>query len=109
VSDDGIRVITMGGELDLNRRTEIRETLRVDTHGAPILVDLSHVTYADSSILAELLRFSNEASAHGVAVALVIVARQFARLVQYAGLADAFMIYNSVDEARSHLLAGTEK
>jgi len=109
VSIEGIRIITMDGELDLNRRAEIREILRVDAPGSPILVDLSGVMYADSTILAELLRFHKEAAEHAVPVALVIVARQFARLVQYAGLADAFSIFASVDEARENLLMGRQR
>jgi anti-anti-sigma regulatory factor len=67
---------------------------------------LSEVTYADSSILAELLRFHGEAERHGVRVALAIASKQFARLVQYAGLAQAFAIFDSADAARAFLEAG---
>jgi anti-anti-sigma factor len=73
-----------------------------DVH-ASILVDLSAVTYADSSILAELLRFRADAARRKVAVALLITTRQLSRLVQYAGLGDAFAIYDDRGAALSYL------
>ena len=96
----------MNGELDMERRPEIRDSLRIAAAGAPILVDLSEVTYADSSVLSELLRFHGEAQQHGVRVALVIVSKQFARLVQYAGLAQAFSIFDSTEAAQAYLASG---
>ncbi len=96
-------MIRMSGELDVMRRAEVHGVLRVIAPGPPILVDLSEVTYADSSILAELLRFHAEAKQHAVRVALIIVSRQFARLVHYAGLGHAFAIFDSAEAARAHL------
>jgi len=101
--------VRMSGELDLVRREEIHSTLSVTSHGPPILVDLSEVTYADSTILAELLRFHSEAQRHGVRIALLIVSKQFARLVHYAGLSKAFAIFDSPDAARAYLESGSRE
>jgi anti-anti-sigma factor len=60
-----------------------------------ILVDFFDVTYADSTTLAELLRFRREAEAQRIPVAIVIGSRQFARLIQYAGLEDAFAVFDN--------------
>ena len=98
-----IGVIALSGELDLARRTELQEVLRLRDVHASILVDLSAVTYADSSILAELLRFRADAARRKVAVALLITTRQLSRLVQYAGLGDAFAIYDDRGAALSYL------
>ena len=101
-----IGVIALSGELDLARRTELQEALRLrDTHAA-ILVDLSAVTYADSSILAELLRFRAEAARRKMAVALLITSRQLSRLVQYAGLSEAFAIFDTRAAALGYLGGG---
>jgi anti-sigma B factor antagonist len=98
-----IGVIALSGELDLGRRAELQEALRLrDVHGS-ILVDLSAVTYADSSILAELLRFRADAERRKVTVALLITTRQLSRLVQYAGLGEAFAIYDDRGAALSYL------
>ena len=66
-------------------------------------MDFSEVTYADSTILAELLRFRSEAVAKDVPLAVVIASRQFARLVQYAGLGEAFQIFDSRAAALTYL------
>lgn len=68
-----------------------------------MLLDFSAVTYADSTSLAELLRFRDEAARQGVPVAILIGSRQFARLIQYAGLSEAFPIFEHRAEALTAL------
>jgi anti-anti-sigma factor len=98
-----IGVIALSGELDIGRRAELQDMLRLPlAHGA-MLVDLSAVTYADSSILAELLRFRVEAGRRNVRVALLITSRQLARLLQYAGLSEAFAIFDNRGVALRYL------
>ncbi len=99
-------VIRLAGELDIARRDEIRAALHVAGREPGILVDFSAVTYADSTALAELLRFRTEAEAHHVRVAVVIGAKQFARLIQYAGLAQAFAIFEDRGSALTYLARG---
>jgi anti-anti-sigma regulatory factor len=78
-------VIKLSGELEIGRRAEIRAALHVGGGEKAFLIDFSEVTYADSTAVAELVRFHAEAAAAGVPVAVVIGNRQFARLLQYAG------------------------
>ena len=89
---DSVRVIRLSGELEISRKREIHDALEI-TDAAPVLLDFSGVTYADSIALTELLRFCAGAERDGRLVAMVIKTPQFARLVQYAGLADAFKIF----------------
>ena len=53
--------------------------------------------------MTELLRFCAEAARNERPVALVIRTPQFARLVQYAGLASAFKIFSEAAEAMEYL------
>ena len=53
------------------------------------------------------MRFHAEAAAAGVPVAVVIGNRQFARLLQYAGLGDAFAIFDSRAAALTFLSGKT--
>jgi anti-sigma B factor antagonist len=106
VTPESSSIIAMSGELDFLRRDEIRRLLRIPPAAGPVLIDLSEVTYADSTILAELLRFYGEAKERNVRVALVIASKQFARLVQYAGLGQAFKIFGTTEEARAYLAEG---
>jgi anti-anti-sigma factor len=100
---DGITVVSLGGELEIGRKEEIRKALAEARDAESVLVDLSAVTYADSIALTELLRFCAGAQQDERRVALVIVTPQFARLVQYAGLSSAFTIFDNVPEARKYL------
>jgi anti-anti-sigma factor len=94
-----IAVIRLTGELEIGRRDEIASALVLGGTESGVLLDFSDVSYADSTSLAELLRFRDEASKASVPVAIVIGSRQFARLIQYAGLGDAFRIFENRAEA----------
>lgn len=100
---DPIRVIRFGGELEIDRKNEIRAALAASEDATAVLLDLAEVTYADSIALTELLRFCANAQRENRAVALVIRTPQFARLVQYAGLAGAFKIFADSADAAAYL------
>jgi anti-anti-sigma factor len=98
-----ISVIRLTGELEIGRKDEITSALTVSGSESGILLDFSDVSYADSTSLAELLRFRDQAAQRNIPVAIVIGSRQFARLIQYAGLGDAFRIFDSRAAALSDL------
>lgn len=102
---DGIAIesVQLDGELEVGRKQEIRDAFSLRPGARAVLVDLSGVTYADSTALTELLRFCIAAQREKVPIAVVIRTRQFARLVQYAGLASAFRIFDDRDEALAYL------
>jgi anti-sigma B factor antagonist len=102
-SGSEIGIVALRGELDITRRDELREAFALSDNHSSVLIDLSDVTYADSSILSELLRFRAEAEAKHVRIALLIVSRQLSRLFQYAGLAEAFAVFSDRGEALTHL------
>jgi anti-anti-sigma factor len=102
----GIAVLQLSGELEIGRKQEIRDNLQLRGGEESVLVDCSNVTYADSTALAELLRFRGEAERRNVPVAILIRSRQFARIVQYAGLGETFEIFEDRGEALSYLAGG---
>ena len=93
--DTSIAVIRLTGELEIGRQDEIAQALRLSGSEPGILLDFSDVTYADSTTLAALLRFRDQAMRRDVPIAIVIGSKQFARLIEYAGLGDAFRIFES--------------
>jgi anti-anti-sigma factor len=101
------QVIRLAGELDMLRRDEIRSALVLAPTGRAILVDLTEVSYADSTVVAELLRFRNEADAANRRIAVLIRDPRFARVLEYAGLGDAFAIFDERGRALT-FLAGTD-
>lgn len=102
-SQSTYHVLELSGELDIARRDEIRRTLVAEGPGPALLVDLSRVTYADSTTIAEMLRFRRDADRYNRRVALLIADPQFARVIQYAGLADAFAVFDSRAAALTYL------
>jgi anti-anti-sigma factor len=102
---DPIQVIRLSGELEIGRKQEIRSALSLAAGARAVLLDLGEVTYADSIALTELLRFSVRVQQEGRPVAFVVRTPQFARLVQYAGLAGAFKIFSDGADALEYLSA----
>jgi anti-sigma B factor antagonist len=98
-----IDVLRFQGELDIGRRTELHDALIMSQNARAVLLDLSMVTYADSTALGELLHFKARAEERGVPLALVVAAPQFERLIRYAGLYELFSVFDDVGAALSFL------
>ena len=108
-SGNSITTIGLSGELEISRKQEIRDALRRSSEDKAILIDLADVTYADSIALTELLRFCVSAQREAIPVALLVQTPQFARVVEYAGLAGEFKTFNDRDAAFTYLTeAGKE-
>ena len=108
-SQSSLDVIRLAGELDIARRDEIRRALQPNDAGGPILVDLSEVTYADSTVIAGLLRLRNDADAAQRRIALLIGDARLTRLLQYAGLAHAFTVFDDRASALTYLAGSPEQ
>jgi anti-anti-sigma factor len=98
-----IETIRLAGELEISRKREMRDALALSQNARAVLLDLSDVTYADSTALTELLRFCVAAQGADMPIAVLIAAPQFLRLVQYAGLATAFRIFQDRGDALHYL------
>jgi anti-sigma B factor antagonist len=103
VKTPSIAVIALSGELEIGRKAEIRDRLQMVESATSVLIDLSEVTYADSTALAELMRLRGEADTRDVSVAILVGNRQFARLLEYAGLSQMFAVFDSRAAALSYL------
>ena len=103
MSQAAVKVIRLSGELEIGRKDEIRQNLFASAEPGPIMLDLSEVTYADSIALTELLRFCADAQRERRPVAFVIQTPQFARLIEYAGLATVFKVFSDRADAIAYL------
>ncbi len=106
---NAVKIIRLSGELEISRKYGLRAALTLSEDAAPVLLDLGEVTYADSIALTELLRLCVDAQRSDRPVAMVIKTPQFARLVQYAGLAGAFKIFDDETAAREYLAGLTRR
>ncbi|HEX3468676.1 MAG TPA: STAS domain-containing protein [Candidatus Elarobacter sp.] len=102
-----LEVVRLAGELDVSRREEVVAALERAAAAPAVLIDLSDVPYADSTVLAELLRFHGTAEANGRRVAVLITSPQVSRILEYAGVPATFPVYTDRGAALTHL-AGTK-
>jgi anti-anti-sigma factor len=85
------RVLMLSGELDLAAVDEFLEHARAALGPASVLeLDLSGVTFVDSTGLGALVRLREEARAGGSDVVLAQVPRQVARILDITGLSEIF-------------------
>jgi len=83
--------VTLSGEYDIARRQELMDLFR-SIQGGPVTMDMTDVSYIDSTFIAELatMRFRLD----GSSVTLVGVQPNIARVLQVAKL-DRFFIFGS--------------
>ncbi|GAB4341434.1 MAG: STAS domain-containing protein [Candidatus Abyssubacteria bacterium] len=94
-------VIRVSGDVDLDTSPKLRKALidAVNKKHSPIVVDLSDVTYIDSSGVATLVESLQLSSKYGGTFRLVGLNDHVSEVFKLARLQRVFMIYDSVDEA----------
>jgi len=103
-TDSSVAVIALSGELDVGRADEVARALELPSRTTPVLLDLSDVSYADSTVISALFHFSEKATAANTRVAVLIVKPQLIRLLEYAGLGEAFPVFRERSAALTYLL-----
>ena len=102
---DGLRVITAGGELDWSELPDVRHTLReaFSDGGRAVVLDVSDVTYTDSSVLAGLIAESLEADRRGATLAIVTGRAGILRSLELKGLLQVLHVWETIDAAAAAL------
>jgi len=95
----GASVVTFTGEVDLESSPAAREILLkcLESTGK-VIVDLSEVSYIDSSCVASLVEALQAAKKNGSQFALAAVSEPTRRVLELARLDKVFTLYDSVDE-----------
>ena len=98
--EQGRLVVALGGEIDLDRAPEVRSLL-LDcvARGRDVLVDLSRVTYIDSSGIASLVEALQNAGKGGTTLGLVAVSPAALRVFELARLDTVFAIHPDIGAA----------
>ena len=93
-------VVSLAGEIDLDRAPEVRRLL-LDCvgRGRDVLVDLSRVTYIDSSGIASLVEALQNAGKADTGFALIAVSEEALRVFELARLDKVFAIHPDLDSA----------
>jgi anti-sigma B factor antagonist len=96
-------VVSFQGEVDLENSPTAREVLldRV-RRGRDLVVDLSGVSYIDSSGIASLVEAFQEARKQGTRFALAAVSPSALRVFELARLDQVFAIHATLEDALAH-------
>jgi anti-anti-sigma factor len=93
-------IAAFSGEIDFTTREAFREQL-AELRDAPFaIVDLSDVSYMDSSALAELLLLHRLRTRAGLGEPRVVVGPRISRLFDVAGLRSVVPSYGTLEEAK---------
>ena len=100
VEKQGTTIVAFKGEIDLESSPAARKTLlKCFASTGNVIVDLSGVTYIDSSGVASLVEALQAAKKNGSLLSLAAVSEPTRRVLELARLDKVFSIYGSVDEA----------
>lgn len=100
VVEDGFRVVRVAGEVDLSWSQKLRKAI-LDAlgGGGPVAVDLSAVSYIDSSGIAALVEGFQSARGKSQPFSLVSVSQPVIAVLELARLDRVFPIFASLAEA----------
>jgi anti-sigma B factor antagonist len=94
----GITIVALKGEVDLENSPAARKILLSSLDGAQrVLVDLSEVTYIDSSGVASLVEALQASKKAGIEFALAAASEPTRRVLELARLDKVFTLHESVD------------
>lgn len=98
-------LVTASGELDYHTGRQLRERLDEAPlrSGAVLILDLSGITYCDSTGVSVLVHAYRRTEAAGATLALAGAAPAIFRLLSFTGLDRLFRSYDSVETARHDL------
>ena len=101
---DGVRVIAVRGELDLNTAPELEAPLNDALAGSPpIVVNLTDCEFIDSTGVALLVRAWQQVSDNGARndsrFAICCPNSQVARLLQITGVESSIPLHDNLDDA----------
>ncbi len=100
---EGVAVVVASGEVDLVTAPILREAVLTaldDDTGRPCILDLTAVTFLDSTGLTALVQATGHAQARREPLRIVVDSnRPVIRPIQLTGLDEALALYHSVTEA----------
>lgn len=103
--EGGAGVVSVSGEVDMYTAPQLKQCLLdlIDAGARKIVVDLSAVSFIDSTALGVLIGGVRRLHAAGGAMALVVTSRSVERVLSITGLDRVFSIRATLDEALTAL------
>jgi anti-sigma B factor antagonist len=103
--DDGVGVVRLTGEVDMYTAPQLKQSMLglIDDGAAKVVIDLSGVTFIDSTALGVLIGGVRRLHAAGGAMALVVATRPVGRVLSITGLDRVFTIHETLEDALAAL------
>jgi anti-sigma B factor antagonist len=107
---DDVYVVAVSGELDLATVPELRSAFgAAAAGGSPVVLDVSNVSFIDSTALAALLRANDEIASSGAGMVVVCPpGRAVRRLLSMTSLEDRLTLAPDRASARAQALGATQ-
>ncbi len=106
VSMDAFDLLKLAGEVDLHYSPKVREQILASLKaGRALLIDLSGVSYIDSSGIASLVEGFQTAKTAKLAYGLLNISETAMQVLTLTRLDKIFALYDSIDKFRSELQA----
>jgi anti-sigma B factor antagonist len=105
VSDRGLEIVSLSGEIDLQHSPKVRELLqrKADARVPALLLDFTEVKYIDSSGLATLVEYYQKSRSYDGRIALAGLSNRVRSVFDLVRLSEIFLIYGTVGEAQAAL------
>jgi anti-sigma B factor antagonist len=105
---DGRDVVEVTGDVDIKSSAELRDavTSLVEAGSRSIVIDLTHVSFMDSTGLSALVGAHGSATKNGAAIALVLTDANLLRLLRITSLDTAFAVHPNLEMAVTGLSGG---
>jgi anti-sigma B factor antagonist len=99
----GATVLRISGELDLATISILKDAVgaELDAGAGPVVLDLSDLTFCDSTGLGSFVAMHRHATEVGSAIALAAPRRRVADLLQISGINQVVRVFDSVTDAVS--------
>ena len=98
---DDLAVVALSGEVDLYTAPRFHETLLrgIDEGASRVIIDLTAVTFVDSSALGVLVGGAKLLSSNDGSLQIVCGLGNVRHILEIAGLAGVFAVHSTLDEA----------
>ncbi len=97
---DHYAIVSAGGEIDVRTAVGLgRANQDAISHSARLVIDLTHVTFMDSTGLGALISARNQTRARGGSVSLVHPPDLVRKILAGTQLQQAFTVFDTMDEA----------
>lgn len=104
-NESGVCIVSVGGEVDIANAPTLRGVLHeVDTAEKAAIVDISKVTYMDSSGFAALLDAARRLRPRGIPLHLVGSNSTITRLMEITRLNTVFEMHPTLDAAKQAIV-----